>query len=150
MAEDFADNGKIIVILGDNIFEDNFKESVEKFKKQEKGAKIFLKEVKDPERFGVPIFGNDKIIIIEEKPKIPKSKYAVSGVYMYDNQVWNIIKNLKPSSRGELEISDVNNFYLKQGTMSYEILKGWWVDAGTFESMLRATKLVAEFTESES
>jgi len=149
LAEDFADNGKIMVILGDNIFEDNFKESVEQFKKEERGAKIFLKEVKDPERFGVPVFENEKIITIEEKPKIPKSKYAVSGIYMYDNQIWEIIKNLKPSSRGELEISDVNNFYIQQRTINYEILRGSWVDAGTFESMLKAANLVAKLTESE-
>lgn len=149
LAEDFADNGKIMVILGDNIFENNFKESVEQFEKENRGAKIFLKEVKDPERFGVPVFDNGKIITIEEKPKDPKSKYAVSGIYMYDNQIWEIIKNLKPSSRGELEISDVNNFYIQQGTINYEILKGSWVDAGTFESMLKAANLVAKLTESE-
>lgn len=163
LAEDFADNGKIIVILGDNLFQDNFEEAVKKFEKQKKGAKIFLKEVKDPERFGVPVFENNspseitrpkgefprsgisrgKIITIEEKPKIPKSKYAVTGIYMYDNQVWEVVKSLKPSARGELEISDVNNFYLEQQTMSYEILRGWWVDAGTFDSMLEAANLVA-------
>ena len=143
-AEDFADSEKIAVVLGDNLFQDNFHQAVESFKRQEKGAKIFLKEVADPNRFGVPVFENNKIITIEEKPKDPKSKYAVSGVYMYDNQVWSVIKNLKPSLRGELEISDVNNFYLKQGTMSYEVLGGWWIDAGTFESMLKATNLAAK------
>lgn len=143
LAEDFADNEKIIVILGDNIFEDNFKEAVEKFKKQEKGAKIFLKEIQDPKRFGVPVFYSDKIIKIEEKPLMPQSKYAVSGIYMYDSQVWEVIKNLKPSGRGELEISDVNNFYIQQGTMNYEILNGWWIDAGTFDSMLEAANLAA-------
>ncbi|MEO0097208.1 MAG: sugar phosphate nucleotidyltransferase [candidate division WOR-3 bacterium] len=145
LAEDFSDGDKIVVILGDNIFEDDIKEYVEKFEKQEKGAKIFLKEVKNPERFGVPVFKNDKIIRIEEKPEIPKSPYAVTGIYMYDNQVFDIIRTLKPSKRGELEITDVNNKYLEKGELTYEILKGWWADAGTsFESYYRAISLVRE------
>ncbi len=147
LAEDFADNEKIVVILGDNLFEDNLKKATDDFQRQKKGAKIFLKKVRDPQRFGVPVFENGKIVKIEEKPANPQSDYAVSGIYMYDNQVWDIIKNLKPSARGELEISDVNNFYLKQETMTYEILNGWWVDAGTFESMLVATNLVAKSNE---
>ncbi|MEO0086829.1 MAG: sugar phosphate nucleotidyltransferase, partial [candidate division WOR-3 bacterium] len=125
--------------------EDDIREYVEKFEKQEKGAKIFLKEVKNPERFGVPVFENDKIVRIEEKPEIPKSPYAVTGIYMYDNQVFDIIRTLKPSKRGELEITDVNNRYLEKGELTYEILKGWWADAGTsFESYYRAISLVRE------
>jgi len=142
LAEDFADGGKIVVILGDNIFEDTFSEAVRDFEKQEKGAKIFLKEVPDPYRFGVAEIKDGKIVNIEEKPKKPKSNLAVTGLYMYDNQVFDIIKTLKPSERGELEITDVNNFYIRQGAMTYEILKGYWTDAGTFPSLLRATKLV--------
>lgn len=142
LAEDFADGGKIVVILGDNIFEDTFSKAVRDFEKQEKGAKIFLKEVPDPYRFGVAEIKDGKIVNIEEKPKKPKSNLAVTGLYMYDNQVFDIIRTLKPSERGELEITDVNNFYIRQGTMTYEILKGYWTDAGTFPSLLRATKLV--------
>ena len=144
LAEDFSDHEKIVVILGDNIFEDSIKEAVERFKSQTKGARIFLKEVKDACRFGVAEIKGDKIVGIEEKPKRPKSNLAVTGLYMYDSQVWDIIKTLKPSERGELEITDVNNFYIRQGTMEYEILKGWWTDAGTFPSWLRANNLIAE------
>lgn len=144
LAEDFSDNEKIVAILGDNIFEHNLKNAVGEFKTQEKGAKIFLKEVSDPERFGVPKIDGDKIINIIEKPKNPPTNYAVAGIYMYDSKVWNIIKNLKPSDRGELEITDVNNFYVKEGTMSYEILDGEWIDAGTFEALLRANILMAK------
>lgn len=144
LAEDFADNGKIVTILGDNIFEHSLKDAVENFKSQEKGAKIFLKEVPDPERFGVPEIANDKIINIIEKPTNPPTNYAVTGIYMYDNQVWDVIKNLKPSARGELEITDVNNFYVKQGTAGHEILSGEWIDAGTFDSLLKANILMAK------
>lgn len=146
LAEDFADGDKIVVILGDNIFEEDIKEYVEKFERQEKGAKIFLKEINNPERFGVPVFDeNNRIIRIEEKPEIPKSPYAVTGIYMYDNQVFDIIRTLKPSKRGELEITDVNNRYIEKGELTYEILKGWWADAGTsFESYYRAISLVRE------
>jgi len=152
LAEDFADGGKIVVILGDNIIEDNIADFVEKYQKQEietngkkvGGAKIFLKEVNDAERFGVAEVKNGKVVGIEEKPKKPKSNYAVTGIYMYDNQVFDMIRKLNPSQRGELEITDVNNFYVKQGAMTYEILKGFWTDAGTFDSLLRATNLVAE------
>lgn len=152
LAEDFADGEKIVVILGDNIIEDNISSFVKEYEKQEfeienkkvGGAKIFLKEVPDPERFGVPEIKDGKIINIEEKPKKPKSNYAVTGLYMYDNQVFEVIRNLKPSLRGELEITDVNNFYLRQGTLTYNILKGFWTDAGTFDSLLRATILVAK------
>lgn len=152
LTEDFADGEKIAVILGDNIIEDNISDFVEKYKKQELeadgkkvgGAKIFLKEVNDAERFGVAEVKDGKVVGIEEKPQKPKSNYAVTGIYMYDAQVFDFIKNLRPSGRGELEITDVNNFYIKQGTMTYEILKGFWTDAGTFDSLLRATNLVAE------
>lgn len=143
LAEDFADNHKIVAILGDNIFEHELTQAVEAFKNQEKGARIFLKEVTDPERFGVPEIDGGKIVNIIEKPKNPPTNYAVTGIYMYDNQVWSAIKNLKPSSRGELEITDVNNFYVREGSMSYEILQGEWIDAGTFDSLLRANMLMA-------
>lgn len=144
LAEDFSDNKKIVAILGDNIFEHELKEAVKCFEKQEKGAKIFLKEVSDPERFGVPEIDGDKIINIIEKPKNPPTNYAVTGIYMYDSKIWSIIKNLKPSERGELEITDVNNYYVKEGTMTYEILDGEWIDAGTFESLLKANILMAK------
>ena len=144
IAEDFADNEKIAAILGDNIFEDDFKEDVDEFKRQSKGAKIVLKEVPDPERFGVAQIKNNKIVTIVEKPEKPKSNLAVTGLYMYDNQVWDVIKNLKPSDRGELEITDVNNFFVKQGTMSYTTTDGFWIDAGTFDSLLKANILIAK------
>jgi len=143
LAENFADNEKIVAILGDNVIEDNLRNAVLKFQKQKKGAKVFLKEVKDPERFGIAEIKNDKVARIIEKPKKPKSNLAVVGIYMYDKQVWNIIKELKPSARGELEITDVNSFYVKQGMMTHEILKGEWIDAGTFDSLLRANIFVA-------
>lgn len=152
LAEDFADGEKIVVILGDNIIEDDISDFVRKYQKQEfkvkgkkvGGAKIFLKEVSDAERFGVAEVKNKKVVSIKEKPKKPKSNYAVTGLYMYDSQVFDIIRTLKPSARGELEITDVNNFYINQGTMTYEILKGFWTDAGTFDSLLRANNLVAK------
>ncbi len=143
LCEHFADGGKIAVILGDNIIEDDMTIFVEKFKHQKKGARIFLKKVFDPERFGVPEIKNGKIIRIEEKPKKPKSAFAVTGIYMYDEKVFNIVRTLKPSKRGELEISDVNNSYIKQGSMGYDLLKGFWTDAGTFDSLLNANQLVA-------
>jgi len=138
VAEDFADGGKIMFILGDNIFEENFKQAVEDFKKQPKGAKIVLKQVSDPERFGVAEIEGDKVIGIEEKPEKPKSNWIVTGLYIYDNQVFDIIRTLKPSARGEYEITDVNNAYIKQGTMSFVKTKDEWIDAGTFDSLLRA------------
>ncbi|MFQ6083883.1 MAG: sugar phosphate nucleotidyltransferase [Candidatus Aminicenantia bacterium] len=142
LAEDFADGGKVIVILGDNVFEDNIEKYVKDFKTQEKGAKLFLKEISNPERFGVVEIKNNKLIGIEEKPQKPKSNLAVTGLYMYDNQCFKVIKTLKPSSRGELEITDVNNFYINQGTATFEILAGFWSDAGTFESLFRAAELL--------
>ena len=144
LAEYFAAGEKICVILGDNIIEKNFLNAVEDFKKQEKGAKILLKEVPDPERFGVPVLDGDKVLRIEEKPKDPKSRYAVTGIYMFDNSVFDIAKTLKPSARGELEITDVNNVFIERGVMTWDILDGWWTDAGTFESLHRAGKLVAK------
>ncbi len=142
LAEHFADNEKIIVMLGDNIIEGSIKQAVSDFEKQPKGAKIFLKEVPDPHRFGVPIIDGNKITAIEEKPKKPKSNYAIIGIYMYDAQVFDIIKTLRPSDRGELEITDVNNAYIRNNMMTYEIIDGWWTDAGTFESLYHATTLV--------
>ena len=142
LAEHFADGEKIIVVLGDNIIEDELLEHVKNFKKQSEGAKIFVKKVPDPQRFGVPVIKNRKILKIEEKPKKPKSPYAVTGIYMYDNSVFDIVKNLKPSKRGELEITDVNNHYISQGTMTFEVLKGFWSDAGTFESIYKASELI--------
>ncbi|MBU0707402.1 NTP transferase domain-containing protein [Patescibacteria group bacterium] len=145
LCEDFADRDSVAVILGDNIFENNVAETaVKDFEKQKKGAKIFLKEVHDPERFGVAEISGEKILGIEEKPKKPKSLLAVVGLYMYDEQVWDVVKTLKPSGRGELEITDVNNYYIDQGTMTYEVLDGQWTDAGTFESLYRANKIIAE------
>ncbi len=144
LAEFFADKDKICVILGDNVIEKNIRKAVETFDRQKEGAMIMLKEVPDPQRFGVPALKGDKIIKIEEKPQTPQSPYAVTGIYMYDNRVFDIIKTLKPSGRGELEITDVNNAYIEQGQLAWEILDGWWTDAGTFESLLRASQLVAE------
>ncbi|MBP1709217.1 MAG: dTDP-glucose pyrophosphorylase, partial [Deltaproteobacteria bacterium] len=128
----------------DNIIEKNIFGAVENFKKQENGAKIIVKQVPDPERFGVPILEGDTVIAIEEKPDVPKSNYAVVGIYMFDNSVFDIIRTLQPSRRGELEITDVNNVYIKRGNMTYEFLDGWWTDAGTFDSLRTATNLVAE------
>jgi glucose-1-phosphate thymidylyltransferase len=144
LCEHFADEDKVVVALGDNIIEGNIKRPVEDFSRQEKGAKILLKEVSDPERFGVAELDGSRVIRIVEKPKKPPTNYAVAGIYMYDADVFNIIKTLTPSDRGELEITDVNNCYIERGTMTCEFLKGWWTDAGTFESLLRANTLVAK------
>ena len=144
LAEFFASGEKICVVLGDNIIEKNIRKAVENFQKQKEGAKILLKEVPDPQRFGVPELKGDRIVRIEEKPKKPRSQYAVIGIYLYDQEVFNFIKTLKPSDRGELEITDVNNQYIEKGLMTWDILEGWWTDAGTFESLLRANQLVAQ------
>ncbi|MBW2595721.1 MAG: NTP transferase domain-containing protein [Deltaproteobacteria bacterium] len=144
LAEFFADNDKIIVMLGDNIIEKNISEAVEDFRKQKEGAKVLLKEVHDPQRFGVPTFEDGRIVSIEEKPSDPASSYAVIGIYMYDNTVFDFIKTLKPSGRGELEITDVNNYYIDRGTITHDILDGWWTDAGTFESLQYAGNMVAK------
>ena len=141
LAEHFAEGEKIVVVLGDNIIEDNISAYVERFENQPRGARIFLKKVPDPERFGVAVFRNKKIVEIVEKPKKPASFYAVAGLYMYDSQIFNIVKTLKPSRRGELEISDVNNIYLEKNQLEYDTLKGYWTDAGTFESLMRANTL---------
>jgi len=144
LAEFFAAGDKICVVLGDNIIENNIRKAVEAFRKQRGGARIMLKEVPDPQRFGVPELRRDQVVRIEEKPKNPKSNYAVIGIYFYDGAVFDIIKTLKPSDRGELEISDVNNLYIEKGMMTWDLLEGWWTDAGTFESLLRANQLVAQ------
>lgn len=145
LCEDFSDQQKIVVILGDNILVDNISSAVKDFELQKKGAKVFLKEVDNPQSFGVAEIKGDKITNIEEKPKKPKTDYAVVGLYMYDSQVWRIIKDLKPSARGELEITDVNNFYAKQGALTYKILKGWWGDGGeSYDSLLQASILAAK------
>jgi len=141
-AEDFADREPIAVILGDNIFERNFKKDVSAFKG---GVKIFLKEVSDPERFGVPVFdAKRRIVKIEEKPQKPKSNLAQTGFYLFDAHVFSIIKTLKPSKRGELELTDVNNAYLKKKKLSFSVIRGSWYDAGTFESLLRAATDIAK------
>ena len=141
LAKHFAQDEKIVVILGDNIIGGSIKRAVDAFRSQKSGARILIKKVQDPERFGVAELDGDRVISIEEKPRKPKSDYIVTGIYMYDRQVFDIIKTLKPSGRGELEITDVNNAYIKRGGMSFEILKGWWTDAGTFESLLKANNL---------
>lgn len=144
LAEDFADGGPICVILGDNILQNSIAPFAKKFRHQGSGAKILLSKVHDPQRFGVPVFDGERITRIEEKPKEPKSSYAVIGVYMYDNRVFDIIKTLVPSQRNELEITDVNNAYIEWGDMSWDTIDGWWTDAGTFDSLLKASNLVAE------
>ena len=144
LAENFVDKEKVVVMLGDNMIKDDISGAIKEFEKQPEGAKIFLKKVSDPERFGVAEIKDGKVIDIEEKPKNPKSNYAVIGLYMYDSDVFEITRTLKPSNRGELEITDVNNEYIRRGAMTYSIIDGWWTDAGTFESLYRASKLVAE------
>lgn len=146
LARHFADNDKIVVMLGDNLIEKSIKSQVDEFRRQTSGARILLKKVSDPHRFGVVGFKGEKISSIVEKPRKPKSDYAVTGIYMYDRQVFDIIKTLKPSGRGELEITDVNNAYLKMGELEYSVLDGWWTDAGTFDSLLRANNLVAKMS----
>lgn len=142
LAEHFAEGSRICVVLGDNIIEGSIAEAVRDFEQQERGAKILLKEVPDAERFGVAEIDGDRIRGIEEKPSRPKSKYAVTGIYMYDETVFDKTRTLKPSARGELEITDVNNAYIREGTMTFNYLDGWWTDAGTFDSLLRAANLV--------
>jgi glucose-1-phosphate thymidylyltransferase len=144
LAEHFAEGAKTCVILGDNIIESSIAGAVRDFERQERGAKILLKEVPDADRFGVAELDGNRIIGIEEKPKRPKSNYAVTGIYMYDETVFDKTRTLKPSARGELEITDVNNAYISEGTMTFGHLDGWWTDAGTFESLLRAANLVSD------
>ncbi len=144
LAEPFAAGSPICVILGDNIIENNICEAVHSFSKQPNGAHVILKQVEDPERFGCPEFKNGQILKIEEKPKQPKSEYAVTGIYLYGADVFQKVERLTPSWRGELEITDVNNMYVAEGTLSHSVLDGWWTDAGTFDSLLLAWNLVAE------
>jgi glucose-1-phosphate thymidylyltransferase len=144
LAEHFADGHKICVILGDNIIEGSIAEAVSEFEKQPRGARILLKEVHDAGRFGVAELEDGRIVGIEEKPQNPKSPYAVTGIYLYDETVFEKVRTLVPSKRGELEITDVNNAYIREGTMTFSFLDGWWTDAGTFESLLRAANLVAK------
>src|SRR5579872_5690691 len=144
LAEHFADGQKICVVLGDNIIEGSVREAADCFRRQTHGAHILLKQVLDAERFGVAEVAGGRVVGIEEKPQRPKSNYAVTGIYMYDPTVFDKIRTLVPSGRGELEITDVNNAYIREGTMSFSYLDGWWTDAGTFESLLRAANLVAD------
>ena len=144
LAEHFAEGEKMCVMLGDNIIENNFCESARQFEQQERGAHLLLKEVHDPERFGCPEIADGRILRIEEKPKKPKSNFAVTGIYFFDGTIFEKISRVRPSRRGELEITDVNNMYLEEGTLTFSTLEGWWTDAGTFDSLRRATNLVAE------
>ncbi|NIP25011.1 MAG: NTP transferase domain-containing protein [Phycisphaerae bacterium] len=144
LAENFAHKKPVVVILGDNVFEDNLKDYADRFISQKTGARVMLKQVPKPERFGVALLSDDKIIGIEEKPKQPKSDYAIIGIYFYDSSVFDIIRELKPSDRGEFEITDVNNAYIAKNQLAYDILEGWWTDAGTFESLDRANELVVK------
>ncbi len=151
LAEDFSDNNGVVVILGDNIFEDNIKNYIEEFERQGIGARIFLKSVglKAAKRFGIAVVDNDKVIYVEEKPQNPKSNLAMTGLYMFDTKVFEIIKKLKPSARGELEITDAIDYYVKRGECYYNILNGFWSDAGTFESLYRASNLVRQKESTE-
>ena len=144
LVEHFAAGDSVCVVLGDNIIEGNVRSAVRAYREQGKGAKILLKKVTDPQRFGVPELDGNRVLRIEEKPAEPKSEYAVIGIYLYDADVFKIIKTLKPSGRGELEITDVNNAYIERDEMTWDELEGWWTDAGTFESLLHASNLVAE------
>ncbi|MBI4543848.1 MAG: NTP transferase domain-containing protein [Gemmatimonadetes bacterium] len=144
LAEHFADGEPIVVILGDNLFQDSIAGAVRRFREEGGGALVVLKEVDDPERFGVPVLDGGRVVRIVEKPAVAPSRYAVTGVYLYDARVFEIIGTLEPSRRGELEITDVNNRYIEWGSLSYEVLEGWWTDAGTFESLYRASSLVRQ------
>lgn len=144
LAEPFVRGEKICVILGDNILESSIRDAKEAFEKQDLGAKILLKKVSSPDRFGCPVFEGDRILRIEEKPRTPQSPYAVIGVYFYDWTIFNRIRTLKPSGRGEYEITDINNAYLQEGQLTHDFVEGWWTDAGTFESLWQAGNLVRE------
>jgi glucose-1-phosphate thymidylyltransferase len=148
LAEQFAETDKICVLLGDNIMQGSIQQAAQIFEKQPRGAHILLKKISNPERFGVPGMEGGRIVRIEEKPSVPASPFAVTGIYFYDSSVFEKANQLKPSTRGELEITDVNNAYLQEGTLTYSLLEGWWTDAGTFESLRAATNLVAETRES--
>lgn len=144
LVEHFCSDDSVCVVLGDNIIQGNIRAAVDAYREQGSGAKILLKKVHDPQRFGVPRLDGNRVVSIDEKPSEPQSDYAVIGVYMYDSSVYEIIRTLKPSGRGELEITDVNNAYIARNAMTWEELEGWWTDAGTFESLLHASNLVAE------
>ena len=144
LCEHFSEGERVCVILGDNIVQKSISTYVQRYAQQKTGARLLLKEVEDPERFGVPELDGQKIVGIEEKPAHPKSHYAVTGIYMYDARVFDYCRNLKPSARGELEITDVNNAYIQAGDLQYDVLDGWWTDAGQFESLYHATTLVAQ------
>ncbi len=150
LAEEFAEGEKIVIILGDNIIGQSIRKEVEEFKRQKSGGKIFLKKVKNPGEYGVAQLNGSKVIRIQEKPKSPKSNLAVIGLYMYDNEVFEIVKTLKPSHRGELEITDVNNAYIHRGTMTYSVLKGFWADAGeSIDALLETNLLAARLAKSQ-
>jgi len=144
LAEPWAKNDKICVVLGDNIIEGDIRDAARSFQQQDKGAMVMLKDVPDPERFGVPVFEDGRIIRIEEKPQTPLSSYAVIGIYFYDGTVFDRIRGLKPSGRGEYEITDINNSYLAEGALRHTMLEGWWTDAGTFESLWHASNMVRD------
>jgi glucose-1-phosphate thymidylyltransferase len=144
LCEHFAEGGRVLVVLGDNIVQDDISPYVRKFKNQKSGARLLLKEVSDPQRFGVAELDGNRIVRIEEKPEYPKSSYAVTGIYMYDRRVFDFIRDLTPSARGELEITDVNNRYIANGDMHFDVLQGWWTDAGQFESLYNAAALIAQ------
>lgn len=144
LAEQFVGNDQMVVILGDNVFADDIAPYVNNFREQKKGAKILLQEVHDPQRYGVAELKGNQIVSIEEKPKKPKSNYAVTGIYMFDSSVFEIIKTLKPSGRGELEITDVNNAYIGRNELTYDVLQGWWTDAGTHASWVKANELAKD------
>ena len=144
LAEFFVQKESLCVVLGDNIIERNIIMAAQTYEKQGRGAKVLLKEVKDPQRFGVAVLEGDRLVRIEEKPKHPKSPYITTGIYFYDHEIFDIIRTLKPSARGELEITDVNNAYIERGLMTWDLLEGWWTDAGTFESLRLAGQLVAQ------
>lgn len=144
VCEDVVNNDSCLVLLGDNIFESDLNNIVERFKIQGQGARVVLKEVQDPRRYGIAEIVGNKIVSIEEKPENPKSNYCVTGIYLYDNRVFEIIKGLKPSNRNELEITDVNNWYINESQLNYDILEGWWIDAGTANSLFKANQMAAE------
>lgn len=149
LAKHFVRDDQMVVILGDNVFADDITPYVQNFEKQQTGAKILIQKVLDPSRFGVPEIRGNQIISIEEKPRTPKSNYAVTGIYMFDSTVFDIIKTLKPSARGELEITDVNNAYIERAQLTYDVLKGWWTDAGTHSSLAKANELARDIVFGE-
>jgi len=149
LAEQFVNGDQMVVILGDNVFADDIAPFVQNFREQKAGAKLLLQQVQDPQRFGVAELEGERIVSIEEKPKSPKSDFAVTGIYMFDSQVFDIVKTLKPSDRGELEITDVNNAYIERGELSFDILQGWWTDAGTHASLARANELAQDIVFGE-